>query len=146
MATENYVRELLAHLDIMGVACEPTADQAAIVINDPKALFELLTDEEFISRQASAPVGPPVPNHRSDNPVGALMEWCQQRGPQAKMPVFKQSENVGTVHAPRFSCAVICDGITKKAEEPRKVDAKRKATQMMLDALAERYNVKESTP
>lgn len=142
--SKNPVQELLAHLDVMGIGCEPGPDQASVVVTDPKALLDLLTDEEFIARQTPPAGGPPVPVHRSDNPVGALMEWCQGRGPTAKMPVFKQTDNIGTVHAPRFACTVLCDGQIAYAEEPNKMGAKRKAAMLMLQALARKYDSKDA--
>lgn len=139
--------ELKAHLEQLGIACALLPD-GMLAVHDAQALLRHLTDEEFIGRGVTterAP-GPPVPVHRVDNPIGALQEWCQQRGPNAKPPRYVQSENVGTIHAPRFRCEVFCDGEMKIAEESNKSSAKRKAAQDMLEALASKYGPERPAP
>lgn len=137
----NEAVELCAHLVALGIECEHTK-AGNVSVKNPAALLKHLTSDSFTAiepweRFAAARPSPyPVPVHRTDNPVGALQEWCQQRGPNHKLPNYIASENVGTVHAPRFSCTVHCDNLTSTAEDANKAIAKRKAAQLMLEALA----------
>lgn len=143
--------DLCAHLSALGIVCEHTR-AGNVSVKNPGALLRHLTSEIFTAiepweRFAAARPSPfPVPVHRTDNPVGALQEWCQQRGPNHKLPTYISSENIGTVHAPRFSCTVQCDNLTATAEDTNKAIAKRKAGQMMLEALANVYGAARVKP
>ncbi len=138
----EHANELKAHLDVLEIECAITG-AGNVSIKDPRKLLAHLTDDNFIAREdddeRTPRKGPRVPVHRVENPIGALMEWSQQRGPNAKPPAFAQSENIGTIHAPKFECSVSCDGIVEIAQDANKAGAKRKAAQQMLVELAKRY-------
>lgn len=145
--SDNYAADLKAHLDGLGIECTVTG-AGNVSVKDAKKLLAHLTDEAFIGREpwekfAALKKSPhPVPLHRTDNPIGALQEWCQGRGPNAKMPAYSQSENIGTVHAPMFECSVRCDGVVEVAQDANKNGAKRKAAQQMLVELAKKYGAR----
>ncbi len=133
-------RELQLHLDSLGIDSS-LGPNGTVSIVEPGKLLAHLTDEEFIARgKALADVGElvPVPTHRTDNPVGALQEWCTKK---KTVCTFTQSDNIGTVHAPRFACEVGCDGLTVMAEASSKAAAKRDAALGMLAKLSVRHGM-----
>lgn len=142
----SHLQELKNHLDFLGIDCAPQADGTMLIL-DPLGLLDHLTDEDFAARPAATlakAAAPPVPVHKTHNPVGALQEWTQARGSDARPPAYIQSENVGTVHAPLFECAVSCDGERASAKAPSKTAAKRAAAQTMLGMLAAKHGAESA--
>jgi dsRNA-specific ribonuclease len=143
--------DLCAHLSALGIECEHTK-AGNVSVRNPGALLRHLTSESFTAvepweRFAAARPSPyPVPAHRTDNPVGALQEWCQRRGPNHRLPVYISSENVGTIHAPRFTCTVQCDGLSETAEDANKAIAKRKAALAILGSLGTKHGREKAQP
>ncbi len=139
--------DVKAHLEALGISCT-VLPGGGVTIKDAAALLRHLTDEGFIGRGITVELSaaPPVPVHRVDNPIGGLQEWCQRRGPNAKMPNWLQTENVGTVQAPRFRCTVLCDGLKSEAEDASKAGAKRKSAQLMLEQLAAKHGAERPGP
>lgn len=138
---EKTLADLQSHLDFLGIECAAQSDGNMLIL-DPLALLDYLTDEDFAARPAATlakAAAPPVPVHKTHNPVGALQEWTQARGSDARPPAYIQSENVGTVHAPLFECSVSCDGERASAKAPSKTAAKRAAAQTMLGLLAAKH-------
>lgn len=139
--------DLKSHLDFLGIECDPQPDGNMLIL-DPLALLDHLTDEDFAGRPAATPekaTVPPVPAHRTNNPVGALQEWTQARGPDARPPAYVITENVGTVHAPMFGCSASCGGERVEAKAPSKQAAKRSAAQGLLDKLAAKHGAEKSS-
>ena len=139
--------DLTAHLDFLGIECAPQPDGNMLIL-DPLALLDHLIDEDFAGRPAATldkAAAPPVPAHRTNNPVGALQEWTQSRGPSARPPVYVTTENVGTVHAPLFGCSASCNGEKSEAKAPSKQAAKRSAAQGLLDKLAAKHGAEKAS-
>jgi hypothetical protein len=144
---EKTIADLTAHLDFLGIECAAQSDGNMLIL-DPLALFDHLTDEDFAARPAATlakSAAPPVPVHKTHNPVGALQEWTQSRGPDARPPVYGFSENVGTVHAPMFCCSVSCDGEKFETKAPSKQTAKREAAQGLLVKLAVKHGAEKTS-
>lgn len=144
---EKTLADLQSHLDFLGIECAAQPDGNMLIL-DPLALLDHLTDEDFFAARPTATseksAAPPVPVHKTNNPVGALQEWTQARGPDARPPVYVQSENIGTVHAPLFECAVSCNGERASAKAPSKTAAKRAAAQTMLGLLAAKHGAESA--
>lgn len=133
-------RDLQIHLDMLGIESILNDGGATLTIVDPAAMLAHLTDEAFIARQPATPSAEailvPVPTHRTDNPVGALLEWATKRKVTA---IFAQSENIGTATSPRFGCEAICEHLTIRREAASKSQAKRDAALAMLEWLATKH-------
>lgn len=132
--------DLVAHLNALGIPAHITR-VGNVCVSKPDKLLAHLTDEKFIARAVSSAgnarsIGP-VPNHRTDNPVGALYEWCAQQS--KALLITDVSDSDAYRDGPHFAFTAECDGIKELCAEPTKNAAKRAACQSLLNALALRY-------
>lgn len=132
--------DLVAHLEALGIPAHITR-VGNVCVSEPDKLLAHLTDEKFIARTVSSAgnaraIGP-VPSHRTDNPVGALHEWCARQS--KALAIADMSDCEPYRNGPHFAFTVECDGLKETWEEPTKNAAKRAACQAMLHALALRY-------
>ena len=134
------IEDLKSHLEALEILCAKST-AGNLIVYDIDKLFTHLTDEAFITRAVST-VGntrsiPTIPTHRTDNPVGALHEWCAKSG--KPLSIAPQDGTLG-----KFGCVVECDGFKTGGEGSTKKYAKRLACQLMLDSLAKRYGAERS--
>lgn len=143
---QNHAEELRSHLEKLGIDCEVTR-AGNVSIRDSQALLKHLTDADFIGRKtvATKPMkGPAVPVHQTQNPVGALQEWCARA--KIKLPVYV-IKDIGAVHSPLYSCQVAVEKegvLCESATYVNKAGAKHRAAMLMLEALALLYGAERS--
>jgi len=75
----------------------------------------------------------PVPSPESQNPIGALQEFCQKSG--APLPEYRETRSGGVSHLPVFRVHVAALGKEATAEGPSKKKARRAAARTLLALL-----------